>query len=133
MAVKRIPKRKPTRRETRTIPIYASPTQLRPFKLDPYSLPEWAGVSEGHPAPLERQIQWAGEVVPKTKNVGGATYFFYKRVSLRGTVKKIIDKLRKQGYKARNYQVKRHIGRRALVVDNAIYTRPEHPNASVNR
>lgn len=127
MVGKRKPKRKPTRREVRTIAVYGDPTRLG---IGRYGMGE---ISEGRADPFSRRTAHVGAVAPRTQQVGGVTYHFYKRVSLRGTVKKIIDQLRKQGYKAKNFQVKRHIGRRALVVDNAIYTRPEHPNASASR
>ncbi len=129
MVVKRRPKRKPTRREARTIPIYGTLGPVEEY----YIAFKRGQISEGKPDPLHRLIGYHGEVVPQIQQVGSATYHFYKRVTLRGTVKKIINQLRKQGYKARNFQVKRHIGRRAIVVDNVIYTRPRHPNASRNR
>ena len=118
-------RKKPTRREVRTIPIYGSPTKIGLYGEE--------DLAYGRPNPLLRRTQYTGEVAPRTQNVRGTTYHFYRRVTLRGTVKKIINQLRRQGYKAKNFQVKRHIGRRALVVDNVIYTRPEHPNASRSR
>ena len=120
-----VKKRRVVRREVGTIPVYGSPLQLRPYKM--------SDLGEGSEDPLQRKVSYTGEVVPKTQNISGRTYYFYKRVGMRRTAKMVVDKLRKQGYYARVFQVKRHLGRRAIVVDNAVYTRPRHPQASSER
>jgi len=118
-------KRRTTRvkqRELSTLPVYGRPTQLRPYRI--------GDLTEGKSAPLRRHVSYVGEVMPRTTTVSGKTYFFFKRVARRATAKKVVDSLRRQGYRARVFDIARHPFGRTWVVDHAIYTKPRHPKAN---
>lgn len=98
-------KRKPriTRREVKTEKIFAKGLGAR-----------------GEPF-LAMRGEFIGEDAPKTIDIGGRRFYLYKRIGLRRNVLKATRKLRQEGFSVRNFQIKR--GR--LVVDNAVYTRPQ--------
>ena len=115
-------RKKVARRKIKTIPVYGKDTS--------FIISE---VVEGKADPRRRMNTYAGQVVPAYVSQNGKIYDFYKRVTLRTSVNKIVKRLRAEGYKATVREVKRKIAGRSLVVDHAIYTRPKHPKASKGR
>ncbi len=99
--LKRVPKRKPARREIEPKPVYE---------------PGW---------PFFR-TEFAGWDVPETIELKGERYYRYKTASLRSSVVKLVKQLRNKGYRARVYEVKRRLFGRSIVVNHWIYTKPKY-------